>query len=140
VSRVRFCSSGGNRVSRKLLLCVGDRVASLKNRKLFLECQGYDVLAAAPAIAGLEFLASRAIELVLLDCNVPAANVAMLAKRMRTLKPEVPLIMLCARFEAPVDAAGLIDAYVSKGQNPCVLLEQIDRLLNRKAHPAGRYV
>lgn len=127
-------------MSRKLLLCVGDRAASLPNRQLFLERQGYDVLTAPYGIAGLEFLASRAVDLILLDCNLPAANGAVLAQRMRALKSEVPLIMLSAWFEPPADVAALIDAYVSKGQNPCVLLEQIDRLLNRKAHLTGRLV
>jgi DNA-binding response OmpR family regulator len=136
---VKAVLAGGEGVSRKLLLCVGDRAASLQNRKLFLERQGYDVLTASQGIAGLEFLASRAVGLVLLDCNLPASNAALLVQRMRTLKPEVPLIMVSARFEPQADVAGLLDAYVSKGQNPCVLLEQIDRLLNRKAHHAGRH-
>jgi two-component system, OmpR family, response regulator VanR len=127
-------------MSRKLLLCVGDRAASLQNRKLFLERQGYDVLTASHGIAGLEFLSSRAVDLILLDCNLPPPNCAALAERMHELKPQVPMIMLSARIEPPTDVADLVDAYVSKGQNPCVLLERIDRLLNRKALHAGRDV
>jgi CheY-like chemotaxis protein len=135
--RVRLHSGEGNDVSGKLLLCVGDRMASLQNRRLLLEHEGYDVLTAT-RVAGLELLASRAVDLVLLDENMSTPNGAALAQRMRTLKPEVPLIMLSAHCEPPADTADLIDAYVSKEQNPCVLLEQIDRLLNRKAHHAGR--
>ncbi len=51
---------------------------------------------------------------------------------MRALKPEVPVIMLSAYFEAPADAASFIDAYVTKGQNPRVLLEQIHQLIRSK--------
>ena len=125
-------------MSRKLLLCVDDRLASLQARKLLLEREGYAVLTANDGIAGLELFVSRLVDLVLLDYNMPGLNGAVLAQRMRALKPEVPLVMLSGRFEPPAEAAGLIDAYISKGQNPCVLLNQIDQLLSLTAHPAGR--
>lgn len=124
-------------MSRKLLLCVDDRLASLQARKLLLEHEGYAVLSATDGIAGLELFVSRLVDLVLLDYNMPGLNGAVLAHRMRALKPEVPLVMLSGRFEPPAEAAGLIDAYVSKGKNPCVLLNQIDKLLG--ATPKMRF-
>jgi DNA-binding response OmpR family regulator len=117
---------------------VDDRLASLQARKLLLEREGYAVLTANDGIAGLELFVSRLVDLVLLDYNMPGLNGAVLAQRMRALKPEVPLVMLSGRFEPPAEAAGLIDAYISKGQNPCVLLNQIDQLLSLTAQPAGR--
>jgi DNA-binding response OmpR family regulator len=125
-------------VSRKLLLCVDGRLASLQARKLLLEHEGYAVLTATDGTAGLELFVSRSVDLVLLDYNMPGLNGAVVAQRMRALKPEVPLVMLSGRFEPPAEAAGLIDAYISKVQNPCVLLNQIDQLLSLTAHPAGR--
>ena len=125
-------------MSRKLLLCVDDRLDSVQARKLLLEHEGYAVLTATHGIAGLELFASRAVDLVLLGYNMPGLNGAVLAQRMRALKPEVPLIMLSGRLVPPAEAAGLIDAYISKGQNPCVLLNQIDQLLSLTAHSGGR--
>jgi CheY-like chemotaxis protein len=119
-------------VSRKLLLCVDDRAASLEVRRLILEREGYDVLTANDGSAGLELFAARSVDLVVLDYHMPEPNGAVVAQKMRALKPDVPLIMLSAYFEAPSDAARFIDAYVTKGQNPRVLLEQINHLIKSK--------
>ena len=119
-------------MSRKVLLCVDDRAASLEVRRLILEREGYEVLTANDGSAGLDLFAARSVDLVVLDYHMPEPNGAVVAQRMRALKPEVPLIMLSAYFEAPADAARFIDAYVTKGQNPRVLLEQINRLIRAK--------
>ena len=124
-------------MSRKLLLCVDDRLTSLQARKLLLEHEGYAVLTATNGMAGLELYVSRSVDLVLLDYNMPGLNGAALAQKMRALKPEVPLVMLSGLFEPPAEAAGLIDAYISKGQNPRVLLNQIDQLLSLTAPLQG---
>ena len=119
-------------MSRKLLLCVDDRAATLEIRKMLLEREGYDVLTAADGPSGLELFASREVDLVLLDYNMPEENGAVVAMKMRALKPEVPVIMLSAYFEPPAEAAGFINAYVAKGQNPRVLLDQISKLIQSK--------
>jgi len=123
-------------VSRKVLLCVDDRLASLEVRRLILEHEGYEVLTASDGTAGLELFAARPVDLVLLDYQMPAPNGAEVARKMRAIKPQVPVIMLSAYFEPPADAAGFIDAYVTKGENPRVLLEHISRLI-RKGDPAS---
>jgi CheY-like chemotaxis protein len=120
-------------VSRKLLLCVDDRAASLEIRKLILEREGYEVLTASDGSSGLELFASHAVDLVVLDYNMPEPNGAVVAQKMRSLKPEVPVIMLSAYFEPPAEAEQFIDAYIAKGQNPRVLLKQIGQLINGKA-------
>jgi len=124
-------------VSQKLLLCVDDRAASLEVRKLLLEREGYTVLTAGDGLAGLELFAAREVDLVVLDYHMPEPNGAVVARKMRALKPEVPVIMLSAHFEPPADATGFIDAYVTKGQNPRVLLEQIARLVQLKSGPGS---
>ncbi|HKW25749.1 MAG TPA: response regulator [Terriglobales bacterium] len=125
-------------MSRKLLLCVDDRAASLEVRRLILEREGYEVLTAGDGSAGLELFAARSVDLVVLDYHMPELNGAAVAQKMRDLKPEVPVIMLSAYFEAPTDAAKFIDAYVTKGQNPRVLLDQIRQLIKAKAGSGRR--
>jgi CheY-like chemotaxis protein len=125
-------------VSRKLLLCVDDRAASLEVRRLILEREGYEVLTARDGSAGLELFAARPVDLVVLDYHMPELNGAAVAQKMRDLKPAVPVIMLSAYFEAPADAARFIDAYVTKGQNPRVLLDHIRQLIEAKAGSGQR--
>ncbi|HEV2118378.1 MAG TPA: response regulator [Terriglobales bacterium] len=124
-------------MSRKLVLCVDDRAASLEVRRLILEREGYEVLTAGDGAAGLELFTARSVDLVVLDYHMPELNGALLAQKMRALKPEVPVIMLSAYFEAPADAAGFIDAYVTKGQNPRVLLDQITQLIKGRSATSG---
>lgn len=100
---------------------------------MLLQREGYDVLTASDGAAGLELFAAHPVDLVVLDYSMPELNGAVVAQRMRALKPEVPVIMLSAHFEPPADAAGLVDAYVTKGQNPRVLLKEISQLMNGKA-------
>jgi CheY-like chemotaxis protein len=119
-------------------LCVDDRAASLEVRRLILEREGYEVLTASDGSAGLELFAARSVDLVVLDYHMPEPNGAAVAQKMRALKPEVPVIMLSAYFEPPADAARFIDAYVTKGQNPRVLLEQINQLITGKGESGRR--
>jgi CheY-like chemotaxis protein len=132
ITRVRLRPRQEVCVSRKLLLCVDDRAASLEVRRLILEREGYEVLTANDGSAGLELFAARSVDLVVLDYHMPDPNGAVVAQKMRALKPEVPVLMLSAYFEAPADAAKFIDAYVTKGQNPRVLLDQIRQLIKAK--------
>lgn len=125
-------------MSRKLLLCVDDRAASLEVRRLLLEREGYEVLTASDGTAGLELFADRPVDLVVLDYHMPEPNGAVVAQRMRALKPQVPVIMLSAYFEPPPDAAGFIDAYVTKGESPRVLLDQISHLI-RETGSTGKH-
>lgn len=124
-------------MSRKLLLCVDDRPASLEVRKMLLEREGYEVLTAEDGASGLQLLAARDVDLIVLDYQMPEENGAAVARKMHALKPEVPVIMLSAYFEPPAEAAGFIDAYVTKGQNPRVLLDQITRLIRTKGERHG---
>ena len=124
-------------MSRKLLLCVDDRPASLEVRKMLLEREGYEVLTAEDGASGLQLLAACDVDLIVLDYQMPEENGAAVARKMHALKPEVPVIMLSAYFEPPAEAAGFIDAYVTKGQNPRVLLDQITRLIRTKGERHG---
>lgn len=124
-------------MSRKLLLCVDDRPASLEVRKMLLEREGYEVLTAEDGASGLQLLAAHDVDLIVLDYQMPEENGAAVARKMHALKPEVPVIMLSAYFEPPAEAAGFIDAYVTKGQNPRVLLDQITRLIRTKGERHG---
>lgn len=104
---------------------------------MLLEREGYEVLTAEDGASGLQLLAACDVDLIVLDYQMPEENGAAVARKMHALKPEVPVIMLSAYFEPPAEAAGFIDAYVTKGQNPRVLLDQITRLIRTKGERHG---
>jgi len=97
--------------------------------KLLLEHEGYEVLTADNGNSGLDVFASQAIDLVILDYRMPEPNGGIVAAKMRELRPDIPIIMLSAYLQPPQEVNGLINAYVTKGENPRVLLERIHSLL-----------
>ena len=114
---------------RKVVLCVDDRTTGAEVRKLLLECEGYKVLMASDGRKGLSSFATRWIDLVLLDYELPDMNGAAVARKMRQLKPDVPIIMFSAHTLAPMGVRHLIDAYIAKGEHPDVLLDCVGDLL-----------
>jgi len=69
---------------------------------------------------------------------------AVVAERLKKLRPRVPIIMLSAELSAPPQARPSIDTFVAKGPSPAVLLSTTASLLRLRshAHPEleGKYI
>jgi CheY-like chemotaxis protein len=123
--------------TRKVILCVDDEVTGLSVRKMFLESQGYVVLTAENGPDALALFSSEAIGLVVLDYAMPGMDGGVVAKEMKSLKPEVPIILLSAYLDLPEETLTLVDQYVTKGEPPPVLLQAIAKLFaeNQNVRP-----
>ena len=125
------------------LLCVDDEPAGLKVRKLFLETVGYKVLTAEDGMQALDIFSETAVDAVVLDFRMPHMDGGEVAARMRKMKPAVPIILYSAYLSLSADALRFVDAFVTKGQSPAVLLAEIENVLRRKhghAESEGEYV
>lgn len=120
-------------MSKKRLLCVDDETLGLTVRKLVLERHGYDVLTAAEPSEGLTIFHSNAIDAVVLDYFMPGMDGGQLAAEMKRAKPEVPIILLSAYITLPEAALASVDAFITKGGSPEVLLGKIEELVQREA-------
>jgi CheY-like chemotaxis protein len=60
---------------------------------------------------------------------MPGLNGEEVATEMRRQRPEVPIIFLSAYFSLPPEALELADAFLTKGDSPDVLIENIERLV-----------
>ncbi len=118
-----------------LILCIDDAEIALRVRKLLLTSAGYSVLTASSGEEGLELFKENPIELVIADHFLSDKTGAEIAKEMKEVKPEVPILIVSAASEEP---AGLefVDGFLSKGEGPDTLLDNIERLL-RHRHEAG---
>jgi PAS domain S-box-containing protein len=116
------------------ILCVDDEVRGLQVRKLVLESAGYSVLLAENGPAALRVFASNSVDCVVLDYMMPGMDGGMVAANMRSLKPRVPIVLLSAYVSLPDTTLGLVDAYVTKGQSPMVLLERLRGILQTGGH------
>jgi PAS domain S-box-containing protein len=103
-------------------------------RKMLFECQGYAVLTALSGEDGLKQFDSSAVDAVILDYNMPGMNGAQVAAEMRRRKPAIPIVMLSAYMDLPKNVTRLVDAYVTKGESPTNLLNQLEHVLKARTH------
>jgi CheY-like chemotaxis protein len=112
------------------LLCVDDDSGTLKLRRVLLESQGYFVITTESGFEALELLGSNlAVDLVMLDYNMPGMKGDELAQRLRESHPNLPLLSVSGIAELPDLLLKNVDASLQKGEEPQVLLETIGDLL-----------
>ena len=119
--------------NKGVLLCIDDEPIVLYFTKLLLEAAGYDVLTADNGLDGVRVFDASHVDAVILDYRMPEMDGGAVARRMRELKPQVPIIMYSGFQVSPDDLDGLVDVYVVKGQDPRVLLMMVEQLLTRKS-------
>lgn len=112
-----------------LVLCVDDEAVGLRVRKILLERAGYQVLAAADGMAGLHLFSEYPVRVVVLDFAMPGLSGAEVAAQMRSLKPEVPILMLSAYTSLPPEVADNITLAMTKGEGAPELLRKLAGIL-----------
>lgn len=119
---------------RKLIiLCIDDHEESLMARKLLLEEAGYEVLTALHGRTGLQLFIAHRVDTVILDCEMPEMNGDEVASQMKSLKPEVPILLLSGHSPLPEDKLEIFDACLSKGEPTVALLATIQQLISRSS-------
>jgi CheY-like chemotaxis protein len=114
-----------------LILCIDDCENGLSMRKRLLEKQGHKVLVALTAEQGLKKFQSDPVELVIADDCLKETIGAEVAVAMKSVKPDIPFIVLSGGMEPPDDLRD-IDAFVTKSGQLEELLKIIAELLGRK--------
>ena len=113
-------------MSKKTILCIDDDAAGLTLRKMMLESEGYEVFTAPSGADGLAILKSHKIDAIVLDYQMPAMNGAEVARMVRDIGQDVPIVLLSGYVEeVPTTALHLVDAFVTKGGSPGQLLQVV---------------
>jgi CheY-like chemotaxis protein len=118
-----------NGVLPKTVLCVDDETIGLRVRKLMLEGHGFNVLTATSGQQGLEIFDHNKVDVVVLDYYMPGLTGGDVAAELRKRRADVPIIFFSAYFSLPPQALELADAFITKGDPPEVLIEEIERLV-----------
>ena len=121
---------------RKTILVIDDYETSAAGWGLYLHNAKYSVETAYGPEEGLQLFAIRPIDLVLLDYAMPAIDGGQVAATMKQIKPNVPILMLSGVPQVPEQDLAYIDAFVQKGQEPEIVLQKIEQLLNRPQQAA----
>ena len=111
-----------------LVLCVDDERVGLKVRQILLERAGYRVLTAESGAAGLDLFSQEPVDAVILDYSMPGMHGGEVARRMRSDKPAVPILLLSAYVGLPPEVLELVDLSMTKGEGAGKLLEKLESL------------
>lgn len=115
-------------VSSVVILCVDDEQIPRTLRKMILVKEGYSVLTAASGAEALELLNQHHVDMVLTDQIMPGMVGTELARRLREIRPQLPVIIVSGVNEIPEDIA-FADRFVSKVAGPADLFKNIAEVL-----------
>ena len=124
----------GAALSKLNLLCVDDDPQVLKLRRAVLETNGYHVLLAENGHAGLVLFTSHDIACVIMDFNMPGMDGGEVARKMKSLNPSVPVLIVTGAALSDSDTLGA-DSVIPKAAPGAELLERLSHLLG--THPSS---
>jgi len=113
-----------------LILLVDDDTSARAVRKVVLEFHGHQVVAVGDAEHALHILQEQPIKLVILDYFLDGMTGTELARTMRGLKPQVPILLLSGSTDVP-DGIECVDGYLSKLEPVAAIEKKIAELLHR---------
>jgi DNA-binding response OmpR family regulator len=114
----------------QMILLVDDDPMGRSVRKLVLEAHGHQVLAVGEAEVALRTLQEQPIRLVVLDYFLGGTTGTKLARKMHSLKPQVPILLLSGSADVP-DGTEYVDSYLSKLEPVEVIEAKIKELLQK---------
>jgi CheY-like chemotaxis protein len=114
-----------------VILCIDDHAESLKIRTLLLELYGCKAIAVPDHRSALRAVTEQPVDLLLIDYHLADGQTGEeIARDVRVIRPDVPIVMLTGDSKVPESARLIVDAVLVKGQSsPQILLETIQRLL-----------
>ena len=112
----------------QVILCIDDDNVALRVRRLLLGSAGYEVLVATSGETGLEVFKQNAVDLVIADHFLTAKTGTEVAREMKALKPNVPILIVSGAADEPCGIE-FAEGFLSKGEAPEVLLDTISGLL-----------
>ena len=120
-------------MERQCILVVDDDRAIVDSTAIYLEKEGYQVLAAYNGTEALNLLKQNAVHLILLDIMMPKMDGITATLEIRK-NSNIPIIMLTAKSEETDKILGLTvgaDDYITKPFSPLELMARVKSALRR---------
>src|SRR5579871_124901 len=118
--------------NRKTVLCADDEVNELTARRMVFESAGFQVHVARSGQQAIDVFQAHPVDAVVLDYFMPGMNGLSVAREMKRLRPEVPIVVLSGFASLPGETIGLVDAWMQK-RDVEALLRELEQLIERKA-------
>jgi CheY-like chemotaxis protein len=116
------------------ILLVDDNRLGLVARKSVLEEQGYRITTAVEGEEAFELFSRAPFDLVITDYKMPKMDGLELIRKVRSLAPDAPIILISGYAEAlgMTEASTGADAVIAKSANEVTqLVRTVNRLLRR---------
>ena len=117
------------------ILCIDDHWHGLIGRKMLLEKNGYEVLEASGSAEALKLFASRDVDAVVVDYQMPGMSGDVIAEKMKRMNSHVPIMMLSAYGPLPKNKLRAVDSFLTKSQPPSMLLSTLQGMLGDQHKP-----
>jgi two-component system, OmpR family, response regulator CpxR len=118
------------------VLCIDDDSHVLELEKSILEAAGYQVFLASSGAEGLNLAKRCAVDLVVLDYEMPRMVGTEVAQRLRTIHPALPIIMVSGT--EPEETSRIVDLFIPKTNMSKSLAEEVDRFLRQRQADSKR--
>ena len=108
------------------VLFVDDEVTLLRLGTDLMEECGFAVLVARDPLEAISIMADTVeIEIAVLDYHMPVMNGCALADRLRSMHPELKIILYSGAIDIPQSEMTNVDAFISKSDDIRRLLSQV---------------
>ena len=114
---------------RYRVLCVDDNALATHLLSLILQQQGYDVLTSADPVMAIKVLKEGAVDLALLDYEMPQMNGGELAAIVKCSGLATKVILFSGSARISQHDLAFVDRLVQKSEGVEALLEAIESLL-----------
>lgn len=113
------------------ILCIDDQPENVRIRAMLLEQFGCEVTTVADHHSTLQAVSRQRFDLLVIDYHLARGETGEeIARDIRVLRPDLPLIMLTGDSKLPDSAAESVDAVLIKGvSNPRALLDLVEKLV-----------
>jgi CheY-like chemotaxis protein len=121
------------------ILCIDCNPVLLEKWTNALIESGHTVYSTSSGKQGLEYFVHYNFDLVVLDYRAREIYGGEVALRLRQLRPELPILMLCGAYWWPPEAAiNLVNGLHVKADGADVLVDHVNKLLAGETAPGAQ--
>ena len=118
------------------VLLVDDDPQQLRIGAFEMEAYGWSVVTAGSPIEAIAMMAEETVDLAILDYDMPMMNGCALAERLKSISPDLTIILHSGATNIPRCEMSRVDACISKDDGLTRFLPQLTELVE---HRIGRY-
>ncbi|MDD5044691.1 MAG: response regulator [Candidatus Omnitrophica bacterium] len=121
-------------MKNKKILLIEDEPDILKTTTIFLEAEGFEVVAAVDGMDGLQKARSISPDLIITDIMLPKLDGYKLCRMLKFDEKykSIPIVFFTARAQIADEQLGkevCADAYIKKPSDPRLLVEKVKELI-----------